>query len=242
VPHSTGPTPPASRPAGPLLAVDAASPITSVAVGRGGALPAVRSDRAPSSATLMRQIDECLAEAGLRPADLTGLVALRGPGSFTGLRVGLATVLGLRNALDLPAATFTNLEAMAAAAMLAEPPGAGRLLAVADALRGQWLCQLFAAEWPPRPLAAARLATPKEIAELAPDRVVGFDLSQLSSQPGWEPALATAEAGALAPVALRLAASSDWDAAGLTAPVYLRPAIASSVATPGSGAAPPTSR
>ncbi len=229
MPHPTGPTPPASRPRGLLLAVDAASPITSVAVGRAGAPPAVRSDRAPSSATLMRQIDECLAEAGHRPGDLAGLVALRGPGSFTGLRVGLATVLGLRAALDLPATTFTNLEAMAAAATPAEAPGSGRLLAVADALRGQWICQLFAAAWPPRPLAEARLATPEEIVELAPDRVVGFDLARLRSRPGWSPALATEEASALAPVALRLAAASPaWDAAGLTAPVYLRPATPAS--------------
>lgn len=225
MPHPTGPTAPASRPTGPLLAVDAASPITSVAVGRSAAPLAVRSDRAPSSATLLRQIDECLAEAGHRPAELAGLVALRGPGSFTGLRVGLATVIGLRAALDLPAVTFTNLEAMAAATMLDEPEGAGRLLAVADALRGQWLCQLFSAEWPPRPLAEARLATPEEIAELAPDRVVGFDLALLGSRPGWDPSIAMAEASALAPVALRLAAEcSGWDAAGLTAPVYLRSA------------------
>ena len=56
-----------------------------------------------SSGRLLEMIAEVLAEAGAKPADLGGVVALAGPGSFTGLRIGLATALGLHQALGVPA-------------------------------------------------------------------------------------------------------------------------------------------
>jgi tRNA threonylcarbamoyladenosine biosynthesis protein TsaB len=62
---------------------------------------------------LLPTIDRLLAEAGLRLADLEGLACSIGPGSFTGIRVGLATCLGLRAAIDRPLALVPTLEAMA---------------------------------------------------------------------------------------------------------------------------------
>src|SRR5690349_11216019 len=98
---------------GLLLAIDAASPRVSVAVGRG---EEVLSERAVeigrSSGRLMDLIGEVLAEAGARPADLGGVVALRGPGSFTGLRVGLATALGLHQALGVRATALSTLHVL----------------------------------------------------------------------------------------------------------------------------------
>ena len=100
---------------GPLLAVDAGSPRVSVAVGDAGEVLAEAAEtRERSSATLLAMVDGVLAEAGLRAAELAGLVALRGPGSFTGLRVGLATVLGLHQALGLPAVAVPTLGVLAA--------------------------------------------------------------------------------------------------------------------------------
>ena len=40
--------------------------------------------------------------AAIEPKDLTGIVATRGPGSFTGIRIGLATAKGLAQGLDVP--------------------------------------------------------------------------------------------------------------------------------------------
>ena len=56
------------------------------------------------SERLLAAVDRLLADCGLAPADLEGLAVSVGPGSFTGLRVGLATVKGLAMALDLPIA------------------------------------------------------------------------------------------------------------------------------------------
>lgn len=62
---------------------------------------------------LLPTIHRLLAKAGLTLAQLDGLICSIGPGSFTGLRVGAATLLGLRAATDLPLVLVPTLEAMA---------------------------------------------------------------------------------------------------------------------------------
>src|SRR5712691_7319002 len=56
------------------------------------------------SERLMAAVDRLVADCGLSPHDLDGLAVSIGPGSFTGLRVGIATVKGLGLALELPIA------------------------------------------------------------------------------------------------------------------------------------------
>lgn len=209
----------------PILVLDTGSPLVSVAVGRGGEVVAARStgmDR--SSARLIELIGEVLAEAGLRPADLGGIAALAGPGSFTGLRIGLATALGLHQALHVPATALSSLAALAASA----PSGPEEtVIAVVDALRGEWSAQVFTAEPLPRPLGEAGLVPGPELPRLAGRRtvVVGFGVSRLAGLPDWPPTVRLQEAGPLAPAAVRLAAAPgvEWDPARLAAPVYSRP-------------------
>lgn len=62
---------------------------------------------------LLPAIDRLFSEAGLLPAKLDGLVVSIGPGSFTGLRVGLSTVLGIRTVTQLPLVVVPTLEGMA---------------------------------------------------------------------------------------------------------------------------------
>ncbi|HEX3129382.1 MAG TPA: tRNA (adenosine(37)-N6)-threonylcarbamoyltransferase complex dimerization subunit type 1 TsaB [Thermoanaerobaculia bacterium] len=199
-----------------LLAIDAASPRVSVAVGRGSdviADRAVEIDR--SSGRLMDLIAEVLAEAGARPEDLGGVVALRGPGSFTGLRVGLATALGLHQALGVRATALSTLHVLST---LADGP----VVAAVDALRGEWSAQAF------NPLSEMELLPGARIPCLLPGdtgTVVGFGVSRLGELPGWPPGVRLLEAGPLAGAAVRLAASLDldWDAGLLVRPLYSRP-------------------
>jgi len=74
------------------------------------------------SERLMSAVDRLLADCGLAPADLDGLAVSVGPGSFTGLRVGLATVKALAMALDLPVAPVPTLDALAARLPFADAP------------------------------------------------------------------------------------------------------------------------
>ena len=60
-------------------------------------------------------VDALLARHGVRPQDLEGIAVDRGPGSFTGVRVGVATAKGLALALGIPVVAVTSLEALALA-------------------------------------------------------------------------------------------------------------------------------
>jgi tRNA threonylcarbamoyladenosine biosynthesis protein TsaB len=74
------------------------------------------------SERLLAAIDTVMTDAGWAPGDLQGLAVAVGPGSFTGLRVGLSTVKGLAWALGLPVAAVPTLDAMAAAVPWAALP------------------------------------------------------------------------------------------------------------------------
>jgi len=98
-----------------ILAVETATSCQSVAV-LDGARVLARSDEeaARSQARLLiPTIDRLLKASGLTLSSLEGLAVSIGPGSFTGLRVGLATMMGLRATTGLPLAAVPTLEAMA---------------------------------------------------------------------------------------------------------------------------------
>jgi tRNA threonylcarbamoyladenosine biosynthesis protein TsaB len=206
----------------PLLALDTGSPLVSVALARDGAVVASRSvEQERSSTRLLEMVQEVLTEAGIGVRDLGGLAVLRGPGSFTGLRIGLATVLGLHQALGVPAAALPSLPVLAASA------GARKeiVIAAVDALRGDWSAQAFAAG---RPLGEMELVPGPELPRLAGGGgavVIGFGVSRLAAVPGWPAGVRLIEPGPLAPAAAILAASPEtgWDPSLLTSAIYSRP-------------------
>jgi len=106
------------------LAFDTATRVATAALVRDGTVLGERVSRAVS---VLEDADELLREAGAEQRDLTGLVVGTGPGSFTGLRLGLAAARGLAFALDVPVAGVSTLRALAAVS-----PGA---LPVVDAGR-----------------------------------------------------------------------------------------------------------
>ena len=98
-----------------LLAIDTATQSCSVAVTNEGALSAeltiVKSQT--HSKHLMELIHSALEIAGFHVADLDGLAVTIGPGSFTGLRIGISTIKGLAYALARPVVGISTLEALA---------------------------------------------------------------------------------------------------------------------------------
>jgi tRNA threonylcarbamoyladenosine biosynthesis protein TsaB len=81
----------------------------------------VLGERASRAVTLLEDVDALLRQGGAHPRDLGALVVGVGPGSFTGVRIGLAVARGLALALDLPGAGVSTLAALAAGAPDATP-------------------------------------------------------------------------------------------------------------------------
>src|SRR5205085_11990603 len=70
---------------------------------------------------LLARLDEALAEAGVRRTDISAVVVGTGPGSFTGLRIGLATAKTVAYALSVPLVGVSSTRALALAAAMANP-------------------------------------------------------------------------------------------------------------------------
>jgi tRNA threonylcarbamoyl adenosine modification protein YeaZ len=81
----------------------------------------VLGERTSRAVTLLEDVDALLRQGGAHPRDLGALVVGIGPGSFTGVRIGLAAARGLALALDLPGAGVSTLDALAAGAPGATP-------------------------------------------------------------------------------------------------------------------------
>jgi tRNA threonylcarbamoyladenosine biosynthesis protein TsaB len=118
-----------------VLGVDTATRASSVALIEDGRSRACFQRRSPitHSRRLLPAIEFVLAEADVAPDQLDGLAVVCGPGSFTGLRVGLATVQGLARALGKPVVGVSTLEAYAW--LMRDQQGS--LVPVLDARRGQ---------------------------------------------------------------------------------------------------------
>jgi tRNA threonylcarbamoyladenosine biosynthesis protein TsaB len=109
-----------------MLAFDTATDVATSALVDDGEVLAERASRAR---TVLEDVDALLRQGGAHSRDLDALAVGIGPGSFTGVRIGLATARGLALALDLRGAGVSTLAALAAGA-----PGA---VPVVDARRSE---------------------------------------------------------------------------------------------------------
>lgn len=98
-----------------ILAIDTATQVSSVAVASADKLAAELTMQAKltHSETLMPHIKEVLRMANVRKEQLEGIAVSIGPGSFTGLRIGLAAAKAMAYALDLPIVGVSTLKALA---------------------------------------------------------------------------------------------------------------------------------
>ncbi|MBE3572750.1 MAG: tRNA (adenosine(37)-N6)-threonylcarbamoyltransferase complex dimerization subunit type 1 TsaB [Moorella humiferrea] len=98
-----------------VLGLDSATQVAGVALIDDNRLVAETffNTRKNHSQRLLPMIAALLQEAGVKPAELDGLAVALGPGSFTGLRIGLATIKGLAHALQKPVAGVPTLDGLA---------------------------------------------------------------------------------------------------------------------------------
>lgn len=248
---SPEPPPPAlSRPAPPpadwILALDTGTPTATVAVAsrQAGRVFRRREPARTHGPTVLVLVEAVLADAGLTPADLAAVACGRGPGSFTGLRIGLATAKGLCFALGIPLITPSSLEALARATAAALPAAPTTVVACLDARRQE----IFAAAWrfepgaPPKQLLAPMAGGPDAVAEAvraldssAPPILAGTGatlyrteltalLGDTVRQP--EDVPQTPDAAVLADLAADMLARGETADLRATEPEYLRPSDA----------------
>ena len=130
-----------------ILAIDTSGRQGGITLGRGDSdqleiIESAAIQGGTFSAELIPQIAQVLSNHSLGPQDLQGVVAVTGPGSFTGLRVGLTAVKGLAEVLNLPIATVTALEVLLAASS----DVGNNVVAVIDAGRSEVYLRMAKAE------------------------------------------------------------------------------------------------
>jgi tRNA threonylcarbamoyl adenosine modification protein YeaZ len=126
-----------------ILSLDTATEVRSVAIVRGERVIAATSGRVrkENSASVLQDIDEALAAARVELGDIELFAVTTGPGSFTGLRAGIATIKAFAATLNRPVAGVPTLHAIASACAPAR-----RVLASLPAGRGELFAQLLSVD------------------------------------------------------------------------------------------------
>lgn len=213
-----------------ILAMDTAGAGCSAALWRNGRVIASRVEvmRRGHAERLVPMIEAVMAEASLAYGDLDCLAVTRGPGGFTGVRIGLATARALALACGCPLVGVSNFLVLAATARAEAPPD-GSLAVVIDAKRHDLYVQAFAPDL--QQLTDPISVQPEELAAILPPGplvLVGDGVEQAAPYLAAAHRRFTRSATPGVVDAARLAefvASEDLAAGGreTVEPLYLRP-------------------
>jgi tRNA threonylcarbamoyladenosine biosynthesis protein TsaB len=190
-----------------ILSFDASLPVLSVAVVSAASPVAATSfeGRESRNEKLLPAIEWLLRESGVERSGIRLLAVTRGPGSFTGVRIGLASAEGLALALGIPICAMPTHEAIASGW-----PGKS-VLVVNDAGRGEFYAAGYAAGEATMPHA---IVSAQEVEA----RRASFDLVVDAREAMWERNVALLAARR----ALELEAAGRLGAYGDTTPIYVR--------------------
>jgi tRNA threonylcarbamoyladenosine biosynthesis protein TsaB len=211
-----------------VLGIDTATSTAGIAlVDDDRVLGEARHDTSARGADLLVAIDRVCRDAGVAPRALDAIAVGAGPGSFTGLRIGMATAKGIAFAAGRPLWAVSSLAALADDAR--REIDDGRVIcAVLDARRGEVFAGCFRAG---EPLATERVLAPGDLAawvrEITGDAPVAFAGDAIVTYPdlgasGW---LAARTPSGRA-VAQRALAGARVDITREGTPTYIRPSEA----------------
>ncbi|HKJ24565.1 MAG TPA: tRNA (adenosine(37)-N6)-threonylcarbamoyltransferase complex dimerization subunit type 1 TsaB [Myxococcota bacterium] len=213
----------------PILALESATAAPAVALVEGDAVLALVpvESGAPGSEGLLPAVAAALCEGEVSLADLSGFAVAIGPGSFTGLRVGLATLKGLAFGDPRPVAAVSTLAALV---RLAGDPRPEPVVAALDARRGDVYAAVWDAGEAPEPRIAEDVHRLEDLVTRLPERClwVGDDVNGYPAAAGGgvRPGPAGPCAGHVGILGARLLAAGGGGAAADLVPRYLRRAEA----------------
>jgi tRNA threonylcarbamoyladenosine biosynthesis protein TsaB len=167
---------------GKILCLDTATSICSVSLSEAGRLISLKesSDKNLHASRLTIFIEEVLKTASLSMNELDAVAVSMGPGSYTGLRIGVASAKGLCFALDKPLIAIPTLQAMALGmremARQTERDGAGQLglCPMIDARRMEVFCAIFDQELNITRATTAEIINTGSFAEFMQDKLLFF--------------------------------------------------------------------
>jgi len=147
-----------------IVAIETATPACAVGVRTTAGVEVTRvvDDGRRHTEALTGALKTLLDEVGLEPRDVNRVVVDRGPGLFTGLRVGIATAIAFSEALGCELVGVTSLEMLAGGAF--DSGMRGTLVACVDGRRGEIFVQTFMLEDAVKALDGARVTTAREVA------------------------------------------------------------------------------
>ena len=156
-----------------LLAVDTTTEKLSIALATGKDTWLFEAEAGlRHSELVMETIDILFKKAALTPEDLSGIVCMRGPGSFTGLRIGFSLAKGLALALGCPIAAIPTLDCMAKPLFSLK----GLIMPVLDAKQSAFFCALYRDG---KKLCADMDAAPETIASVISEAIASQEAKQV---------------------------------------------------------------
>jgi tRNA threonylcarbamoyladenosine biosynthesis protein TsaB len=203
-----------------ILAIDCATGPTGVAVYQNGKVRAYLENPQPvmQSSMLLPMIEEVMAQSGLSYDDFSAIACTVGPGSFTGIRIGLGAARGIGFAAHIQVVGYTTLMLMAYAAQAEDP---NDILVMLNAGKGEVYYQAFGKGL--KALAEPGVATVQQAASEYPALRI---ISNIALE-GIEAQIRFPRAEMLAPLAL-----THPDLALPASPYYIRPPDAKLPAKP----------
>ena len=123
-----------------ILAIDTTTAVFSLALGTAEGQWYFEADAGPRHSQLLMEItDFLIKKACLKPAELSRVVCMNGPGSFTGLRIGFSSAKALGLSLGIPFSAVLSLDCMAYPYLMWPGP----VLPLIDAKKKSWFCALY---------------------------------------------------------------------------------------------------
>jgi tRNA threonylcarbamoyladenosine biosynthesis protein TsaB len=129
-----------------ILNIDTATEIAHVSIARDGVVlkDAINKDAKEHAAFVQPAIKSIMALAGIQLSEIDAIAVMAGPGSYTGLRVGMASAKGLCYALNKPLLAINTLESMAMGVILARDSSEKKLLCpMIDARRSEVFTAIY---------------------------------------------------------------------------------------------------
>ena len=210
-----------------ILHLETATKVCSAALSLDGQLLALREindDEYAHGERLTLLIEELLKETGYRPSDLSAVSVASGPGSYTGLRIGVSTAKGLCYALRIPLFSIDALLSMAHVAMEKHPGKA--LCPMIDARRMEVYAAIYNPDLSVRKPLSADILDDSSYAEYEPFVFFGDGAAKIAES--WQnrnleydPALFPSAAGQVKPVYAKFLKGEAEDVAYFE-PFYLK--------------------